>query len=117
MIPPSAGFFLPTNLLDSQTMKNNAITETKINGGTNAIALQKNPSLVNNLVSFRGRSTGVISFRTKTLGSDYQVPGSPYSIDLATNKSITFNGEPLEAIELTDAGSGSVDVTIVQSEQ
>lgn len=97
-------------------MKNNFVTETKISGGVNPITLQKNSSLVNNLISFRGRSLGVISFRTKTLSADYQAPGAPLSIDLAINKSISFNGEPLEAIELTDAGSGAVEVTITQSE-
>lgn len=85
-----------------------------INGGTTAIPLAKDPKLTNTLVSFKGRSTGVISFRTKAIYSDFQVPGAPYTIDLAANKSISFLGEALEAIELTDAGSGNVTVNITQ---
>lgn len=88
-----------------------------INGGTNEIILNKNHALVNNLIVAKGRSTGVLSFRTKTLNSDYQTPGAPYSIDLAVNKSISFNGEPLEAIEVTDGGSGAVMLNITQSER
>lgn len=91
-------------------------TSAVISGGVNPISLSKNPALVNNLVSFSGRSTGVISFRTKTLFADYQTPGAPNTIDLSANKSISFNGEPLEAIELTDAGSGNVTVTVTQSQ-
>ncbi|HWV16043.1 MAG TPA: hypothetical protein VN030_11500 [Cellvibrio sp.] len=89
-------------------------TPALINGGTTPITLAKNPKFVNTLVSFKGRSTGIISFRTKAIYSEFQTPGAPYTIDLATNKSISFLGEALEAIELTDAGSGSVTVNVTQ---
>jgi hypothetical protein len=95
-------------------MIENRTTPAVINGGVTPITLERNPSLTRNLISFSGRSTGVISFRTKSIFSDYQVPGTPNSINLANNKSISFDGEALEAIELTDAGSGNVTVCVTQ---
>lgn len=95
-------------------MIENRTTPKVIDGGVTEIPLERNPSLTRNLISFSGRSTGTISFRTKSIFADYQVPGVPNSINLANNKSISFDGEALEAIELTDAGSGNVTVCVTQ---
>lgn len=63
---------------------------------------------------FNGRSSGVITIRIKTLGSDgFEAPDNN-TIDLASKKTWLLHNCPIEAIELADAGVGAYGVVLAQ---
>ncbi len=83
-------------------------------GQTKPVNLKADPSLLNNLIAVTTGTAGVLEFRHRVLNGQWETAEAPNTLDLATKKSISFNGAPLEAIEIKNTGAQSVTVTITQ---
>lgn len=84
-------------------------------GAPVAIPLTVDAMRVNNMIAVSEGTAGVLSFRCKAMFGQWDTPEAPNTLDLSTHKSISFNGVPLEAIEITFTGTGSISVAVVQS--
>lgn len=91
-----------------------ATSKTIPAGETIEVELQKDARYTKTTVSVKAGETGVLSFRGKVLSSQYEVPEAPNTLDIAERKSIHFEGAPLEALEVTNAGAGPVTLVIWQ---
>lgn len=83
-------------------------------GQTVQIPLQPDERYTKTTVAVRVGSVGVLSFRCKPIYGQYEVPDAPNSLDMATRKSIYFDGEALEEIEVSNPGAQQVTLVIGQ---
>jgi len=87
--------------------------------GANVIPLEKFARLTKNTFLFGtgvGGDAATMSFQTKSLYSVLQTPGAPSSLTIPTNRSISFDGEPLESVTITNSSAFSFPLTILRSE-
>lgn len=65
-------------------------------------------------INFSGRATGVITVTAKAVGGDTFESVTDGAIDLATKRTLLINGFSLKELRFSDAGSGAVNITIIQ---
>jgi hypothetical protein len=101
-------------------MKNEPHQSTfTVSPGVNTFTIPKEWRLTKNLFAFQtgvGGDAATMTFRTKTINSIFQTPGAPYSIIIPTNRSISFDGEPLEAVEVTNSSAFTFIMNLYRSE-
>lgn len=89
-------------------------TITVAAGETLPVKLKKDARFTKTTVAVTTGSAGVLSFRGKVLHGQYETPEAPNSIDIAVRKSIYFDGESLEELEVANAGAWPVKLVIGQ---
>jgi hypothetical protein len=83
-------------------------------GETKQIPLHKDARFIKTTVAVRAGTAGVLSFRAKPLYGQYETPEAPNTLDMAARKSIYFDGEALEELEVSNAGAQAVTLVIGQ---
>lgn len=83
-------------------------------GETKQIPLHKDERFTKTTVAVRVGAAGVLSFRGKALYGQYEIPDAPNTLNIADRKSIYFDGESLEELEVANAGAEAVTLVIGQ---
>ena len=83
-------------------------------GATKLVRLTADSRRLRTSVAVTEGSSGTLSFKAQVINGQLETPSGSSSIDLATRKHIVFNGIALEAIEVTNSGSSSVNLSITQ---
>ena len=88
--------------------------EVIANGVTAVVDLAKERQLTRTVVTVNSGTSGVLTFRVRTIGGQLESPEAPSTLDAALKKTIYFDGAALEAIEIANAGASPVTVVITQ---
>lgn len=83
-------------------------------GQTIQIPLHKDERFTKTTVAVRVGTVGVLSFRGKALHGQYETPEAPNTLDMSVRKSIYFDGEALEELEVANPGAQAVTLVIGQ---
>lgn len=83
-------------------------------GETKPIPLHKDARFTKTTVAVRVGTAGVLSFRGKALYGQHEVPEAPNTLNIAERKSIYFDGEALEELEVANAGAQEITLVISQ---